>query len=201
MFEFSSMLARPSVTTKASPKPLLKLHLGNLPYKPNFYQQFIASHRRNMATASRIELDTAAAGVYHVPNITSEAGKVGSRLLQENHDKYHMFYDTGGFHNHIAHHLLTLYALGATPEEIQQGFDHNKTVQRPQYPVKNANVENMDDPEKFKGYLGKEQYFHDFEAFFRKEIEAKGWESVLNEHLFGRTEHAERILGRMFAGQ
>jgi hypothetical protein len=153
-----------------------------------------------MASASHIELDASAAGVYHVPSITSESGKVGSQLLQENHDKYHMYFNTGGFHNHIAHHLLTIYALGATPDELQQAFDTNKDYQREQYPVKERNVQSMADPDAFEKFLGKEQYFHDFEDFFRKEIEEKGWEAVVNEHVFARTEHSERILDRMLAG-
>ncbi|ETI24533.1 hypothetical protein G647_03902 [Cladophialophora carrionii CBS 160.54] len=153
-----------------------------------------------MATASHIELDPAAAGVYHVPDISAQAGKIGSQLLQENHDKFHIYFNNGGFHNHIAHHLLTIYALGAGPEEIQKAFDLNQSYQRPQFPIKERNVQSMDDPEEFKKFLGKEQYFHDFEAFFRKQIEEKGWEQVLNEQVFAKTEHAERILDRMFAG-
>ncbi|KAJ9602241.1 hypothetical protein H2200_013361 [Cladophialophora chaetospira] len=153
-----------------------------------------------MATASHIELDPAAAGVYHVPDISAQSGKIGSQLLQENHDRFHMYFNPSGFHNHIAHHLLTIYALGATPEELQKAFDTNKSYQRTQFPVKERNVEDMSDSEKFQKFLGKEQYFHDFEDFFRKEIEKKGWEDVLNEHVFSRTEHADRIFGRMFAG-
>ncbi|KAL2394054.1 Baeyer-Villiger monooxygenase dmxR6 [Exophiala dermatitidis] len=153
-----------------------------------------------MATAAHVELDPANAGVYHVPDIKAESSNIGSRLLQENHDKYHMYFNRSGFHNHIAHHLLTIYALGATPEEIQQAFDNNKTYQRPQYPVEKQNVQTMSDPEQFRKFLGKEQYFHDFEIFFRQEIEHKGWEAVLNEHVFAKTEHADRMLGRMFAG-
>ncbi|EXJ91997.1 hypothetical protein A1O3_00547 [Capronia epimyces CBS 606.96] len=153
-----------------------------------------------MATAAHVELSPATPGVYHVPDLTAESSKIGSQLLQENHDKYHMYFNRSGFHNHIAHHLLTLYALGATPDEIQRAFDNNKTMQRLQFPVETQNVQAMTDPDKFKEFLGKEQYFHDFEIFFRREIELKGWETVLIEHVFARTEHADRMLGRMFAG-
>ncbi|EXJ93831.1 hypothetical protein A1O1_02224 [Capronia coronata CBS 617.96] len=153
-----------------------------------------------MATAVHVELNPATAGVYHVPDITTESSKIGSQLLQENHDKYHMYFNRGGFHNHIAHHLLTIYALGATPDELQYAFDTNKTYQKPQFPVNKGNVQAMSNPDRFKQFLGKEQYFHDFEIFFRQEIEHKGWETVLNEHVFARTEHADRMLTRMFAG-
>ncbi|KAI1615430.1 hypothetical protein EDD36DRAFT_451342 [Exophiala viscosa] len=153
-----------------------------------------------MATAAHIELDPAQAGVYHLPDITLESSKIGSQLLQENHDRYHMYFNRGGFHNHIAHHLLTIFALGATPDEIQHGFDINKGYQRPQFPVEKQNVQEMSDPAKFKNFLGQEQYFHDYEIFFRKEMEDKGWETVLNEHVFSGGDHAESMLVRMFAG-
>ncbi|KEF63694.1 uncharacterized protein A1O9_01672 [Exophiala aquamarina CBS 119918] len=153
-----------------------------------------------MATASHIELNPASAGVYHAPEITSESGKVASQLLQENHDRYHMYFNPSGFHNHIAHHLLTIYALGATPGELNEAFDHNKGYQRPLPAVQDRIVEDMTDREKFKQYLGKERYFHDYADYFRKDIDEKGWEAVLNEHLFAGDEHAERLLTRLYAG-
>ncbi|KAL6241941.1 hypothetical protein RBB50_011186 [Rhinocladiella similis] len=153
-----------------------------------------------MATAAHIELDPAQAGVYHVPNISLQSSETGSKLLQYNSDHYHSFFNSAGFHNHIAHHLLTIYALGATPGEIQHAFDFNKGYQRKLPPVDKQNVQQMSRPDRFKEYLGKEQFFHDYEVFFRNEIEEKGWDTVLNEHVFARTEHSERMLVRMFAG-
>lgn len=178
---------RPSL----SPDSLL-LELGHLGNR---------TRRRTMATATHIELTPATAGVYHAPDISTQSAQIGSQLLQENHEKWHMYFNRDGFHNHIAHHLLTLYALGATPEEIQRGYDHNKSYQRPQLPVNEKNVEDMADRNKFKKFLGKEKYFHDYEVFFRKEIEQKGWEAVLTEQLFARDEHAETMLTRMYAGK
>lgn len=154
-----------------------------------------------MATASHIELNPASAGVYHAPDITSESGKVASQLLQENHDKHHMYFNRSGFHNHIAHHLLTIYSLGATPDELKRAFDQNKGYQRPLPAVQDRIVEDLADREKFKQHLGKEEYFHDYEVYFRKEIDEKGWEAVLNEHLFAGDEHAKRLLTRMYAGK
>ncbi|KIV86432.1 hypothetical protein PV11_02044 [Exophiala sideris] len=189
------MLSRPRLPGLTS-----TLHKLRPSASPAQIHHLRVSARRTMATAAHIELNPAQAGVYHLPNISSESSKIGSQLLQENHDRYHMFFNRSGFHNHIAHHLLTIYALGATPEEIQHGFDINKEYQRPQYPVEKQNVQEMSDPTKFKNFLGKEQYFHDYEIFFRKEIEEKGWETVLNEHVFAREDHAESMLVRMFAG-
>lgn len=51
-----------------------------------------------------------------------------------------------------------------------------------------------------KAYLGKEQHYPDFLAFFQREIDAKGWEAVLSEYLFAGTEAADDLLVRFFAG-
>ena len=84
------------------------------------------------------------------------------------------------------HHLLAIYALGATSEELQRAYDDNKGYQRKQYQVKERNVEDMSNNETFKKFLGKEQYFTDFQAFFQNEIDTKGWQKVLQEQLFAK---------------
>ena len=153
-----------------------------------------------MATASHIELTPATTGSYHVPDIKSQSCKIASDLLDKNHEKNHMYFNDDGFHNHIVHHLLTILALGATPEEIRKGFDNNNTYQRSQRPTKERNVEEMSDREQFKKFLGKQQYFTDFTNYFAREIERKDWQATLREHLFAGDEHAETLLKRMYAG-
>ncbi|KAI9881230.1 MAG: hypothetical protein M1823_006671, partial [Watsoniomyces obsoletus] len=58
----------------------------------------------------------------------------------------------------------------------------------------------MNSREKFKSFLGQRQHFHDFQVYFEKEIESKGWEATLREHLFAGDEHDEQLLKRMFSG-
>jgi hypothetical protein len=58
----------------------------------------------------------------------------------------------------------------------------------------------MHKPDRFKTYLGKEQYYHDFLVYFQKEIEKKSWKGVLNEYLFARDERADDLLARSYAG-
>jgi hypothetical protein len=102
--------------------------------------------------------------------------------------------------NHIAHHLLTLFALNASPAEIQKGYDDNVSYQRPPEPLEQSIVEDMHKPDRFKTYLGKEKYYHDFLVFFQKEIEAKSWQNVLNEYLFANDERSNDMLARLYAG-
>jgi hypothetical protein len=61
------------------------------------------------------------------------------------------------FHNHIAHHILTIFALGATPTEIQKAFDEDNSMQRSHFPVDDQIVHDMSDPAGFRKYLGQEK--------------------------------------------
>lgn len=153
-----------------------------------------------MASGSRVHLEATQEPQYYTKDLTVESAKTTSELLQVNHEKHHIFFNKSGFHNHIAHHLLTLFALGATPEEIQQGYDTNVSYQRPPEPLKDSIVDDMHEPDRFKTYLGKEKFYHDFLVYFQKEIERKTWQGVLNEYLFARDERADDLLARLYAG-
>ncbi|KAF2124120.1 hypothetical protein P153DRAFT_302625 [Dothidotthia symphoricarpi CBS 119687] len=153
-----------------------------------------------MATFSKIHLSPSQQLVFYVPGINLETADAANKLLQENHDKHHIFFNYAGFHNHIAHHLLTLFALNATPAELRQGWDDNVSYQRPPVPLKQSIVTDMHDPEKYKTYLGREKYYHDFLVFFKEEIAQKGWQEVLNEYIFGGDQRADDMLVRMFGG-
>ena len=102
--------------------------------------------------------------------------------------------------NHIAHHLLSLFALNATPAEIRQGWEDNVSYQRPPVSLKESIVTDMHDPKKYKTYLGSEKYYHDFLVFFQEEMDQKGWQEVLNEYVFKGDERANDMLVRMFSG-
>ena len=154
-----------------------------------------------MAFASHVQLEASQAPQYCTKNHTAESAKTASELLQVNHEKHRIFFKKSGFHNHIAyHHVLTLFALGATPEETQEGYDTNVSYQRTLEPLKYSIVDDMHKPDRFKTYLGKEQYYHDFLVFFHKKIEQKTWKGVLNEYLFAHDERADDLLARLYAG-
>lgn len=153
-----------------------------------------------MATSSKIYLSPALQPVFYLPGISPETADMTSKLLQENHEKHHIFFNNAGFHNHIAHHLLSLFALNATPTELQQGWDDNVSYQRPLVTLKQSIVTDMHEPKKYITYLGNEKYYHDFLVFFKEEIDQKGWQEVLNEYMFKGDERADDMLVRMFGG-
>lgn len=103
--------------------------------------------------------------------------------------------------DHIVHHVLTLYALGATPEQIQGQYDNNKSYQRSPEPVDNSIIEHLRDGSQFSRYLGNGRYYHDYLIFFQSQIDKKGYEDVINEYLLKGDERADDMLCRLYAGK
>jgi hypothetical protein len=115
--------------------------------------------------------------------------------------KHHIFFNKSGFHNHIVHHLLTLYGLGAPADVIEKRYRENASYQRPKMLSEDRPLEDLTKPEQFKKYLDNGKYYQDFLVFWQTEIEKKGWENVLNEYLFAEDEQSDGLLGRMYAGR
>ena len=153
-----------------------------------------------MATAFSIVLSPEETGVFGVQGLTKESAQKASEVLQENHDKHHIYFHGGVFHNHIAHHILTLFALGASPTVIEEQYRHNASYQLPQLPLDDRVVEDLHDPAKYLKYMGDENHYQDYLAFFQTEISKNGYEEVVNEYVLKGDTKADYLLGVMFAG-
>lgn len=103
--------------------------------------------------------------------------------------------------DHIVHHVLSLYALGASPEQIKAAYDRDSSYQRPVMPTKDEIVKSLSDKAGFTAAMGKEENYPNFLAFFQREISRRGLASVLKEHLFSRDECAESMMSRLFGGE
>lgn len=107
------------------------------------------------------------------PGISAEAGNMLVRLLKDNYEKYHIFFNEKGFHkyvtlivqlctcadrclparSHATHHLFAIYALGAPPSLLEAAYATHTVYQR--------NV--ADSPEEitsdnWKDHFGDEKY-------------------------------------------
>ena len=103
-------------------------------------------------------------------------------------------------HNHIVHHTLTLWALGAKPEVIRLHQERNAQYQRQSMVIQANLVEDLSIPHVFKRCLGREENFRNYERFFLKEINKKGYEAVLQKYLIGGDEVADDMLCRIYHG-
>lgn len=152
-----------------------------------------------MATARKIQITPDNTGLWKVPQDES-AAKKASELLQQDLEKHHVYFNDVGYHNHISHHILTLYGTGARPEHLQKAYEINASYQRPTMKLHEKVVKELKNWEEAKKHVGKEQYYPDFLAFFQNEIDKLGWEKVLSEYLFNGDEKSEDMLIRMVAG-
>lgn len=153
-----------------------------------------------MATATEIHLQPATdSGVFAVKT-TEDAARVASEVLQEDMENHHVFFNDQGFHNHIVHLVLSLFSLGASPDDIRNAYVRNKNYQKPAFPVDKTLVEAMRDTEKFKQGLFKKENYSNYLAFFQEEIDAKGVGAVLKEYVFAGDERAESMMSRLFGG-
>lgn len=103
-------------------------------------------------------------------------------------------------HNHIAHHDMTLWALGANPETLRSQHNRNALYQRGSMSIQDSLVLDMADPKVFKRCLAREENFRNFERFFLSQINEIGYEQVMQKYLFDESEVANDILCRMYMG-
>lgn len=136
--------------------------------------------------------------------VTPEAITECNRLLQKNHEEWHMFFrDTAG-HNHIVHSLLTVLCLGGTPEELSARYDDGTPIQRVMPSVDAdllAQLRDKSNPEALhKSLVGQVHQYHTYLEFFKGEIDEKGWRECILEYVLARTPVADLILARMYEG-
>ena len=103
--------------------------------------------------------------------------------------------------DHIVHCILTIYALGATPEEIQKVYDREASYQKSRYPIDEDVVTSLADRDTFKSHLGQQPHYSNYLLFFQREIKAKGVKQTLEEHLFANDEHANRLFALVYNGE
>jgi UDP-N-acetyl-D-mannosaminuronic acid transferase (WecB/TagA/CpsF family) len=51
-----------------------------------------------MASSSKIHLTPSQQPVFYLPGISPETAELTSELLQENHEKHHIFFNYAGYH-------------------------------------------------------------------------------------------------------
>jgi len=155
-----------------------------------------------MATPYNIHVKPHESGLLRFPQDDASADKV-SELLQKDLENHHVFFNTEGFHNHIPHHLLTLYGTGAGSSALQAAFSKNASYQIRASTPKSSIVEELqaDYPAAAPKYLGKGKHYAAFLRFFQAEMETKSWQDVLQEYVFKEDDAtAKDLYERLFAG-
>lgn len=152
-----------------------------------------------MASSSKINVRPQDSGLLGMTLGQNEAIKV-SELLQKDVDKHHVFFNASGFHDHIIHHLLTLYGTGASTKALQDAYDHNAGYQLKAMSPKEDVLQDLQHGEDWTDYLGKGRNYATFLRFFQREIERIGWQKVVSEYVFKDDARALNMQSRLFGG-
>ena len=155
---------------------------------------------RSLSSTSQVLLSDKHIGILGDANVDGASLDEANRLLQKNHEAWHMFFRDRAGHNHIAHSILTCLALGAAPEEIQRAYDDGVGIQRPIPDIDAQMVEKLSDDETMYEILGTITQYTTFLVFFERHIEEHGWKKTVNKFVFSRSKVAERMLARMYEG-
>ncbi|KAI9019194.1 hypothetical protein CLU79DRAFT_759030 [Phycomyces nitens] len=114
-----------------------------------------------------------------VPGTTTKSAALTENLLVENNKNHSLFFNERGFHNHTAHHILSLFALGASGKRIEGTYDLMSKTQRPYQPSSGSVTH-----ENFESKLGDIENDKEYIEFFLKEIKESGPTATLRRWLF-----------------
>ena len=150
--------------------------------------------------ASQVHLSPDHLGLARIEQSPPGSLETANKLLQRNHDQYHMYFRDVAGHNHISHSILSVLAMGGGPKQLQRAYDDGKGLQRDLPKLDHEAVKEMSNPGKFRSRMLQLPQYTNFLCFFEQEIEAKGWKTVLKEYCFSHTPVAEIMLSQLFEG-
>ncbi|PLN81049.1 hypothetical protein BDW42DRAFT_201013 [Aspergillus taichungensis] len=148
----------------------------------------------------RLPTDPRPTGIFEVRPFSAECAAKTAELIKTNNERYHLLIHNAGVHNHILHHLLALYAMGATPAQLDKAFLRGTISQKPAAAPNSQRVRNFGDPSQFLACVGDGRYYNDYCAFFQEEVERNGMAQTAKEYLFKGDERGEEMFRRFFGG-
>ncbi|KAJ2195571.1 hypothetical protein IW144_003384 [Coemansia sp. RSA 522] len=130
---------------------------------------------------AKMTLDHAPAGLY-LPGIDETTHKEAVRLCARDFLEHHVFFNDRGFHNHLNHHLLSVFSLGAPAKRLQEVFDQNKEILLPSHSPMDVDITT----ENFTEHFSNERCYPNYVSFFQRELDAAGdnWKAVACDYFF-----------------
>ncbi|PPR00337.1 hypothetical protein CVT24_004358 [Panaeolus cyanescens] len=135
-------------------------------------------------------------GSLNLPGITPLSKKTTEDLLLKDAEDHHCFFNTMGFHNHLSHHVLAAYDLGAPAAVLERIYEEEKKHQRPFYLEEKHRTDFVVTKENWTEHLGNENAYGAYVKFFEEEINVLGAKTFLETYML--TEDANKNGRRMF---
>ncbi|KAF7985836.1 hypothetical protein HWV62_514 [Athelia sp. TMB] len=145
-------------------------------------------------------------GLVNRAGITPQAQKQVEALLEDDRKRHHCYFNNIGFHNHLSHHLLAAYDLGASAKLLQAINDDASDGVKTLLPIQKSPSDHLETVtlSNWTQFLGKDNYYVAYLDFFLKEIEANGAAKTLESFIFNPeangngSEMFSRFLGGVF---
>ncbi|KAK7047455.1 hypothetical protein VNI00_006686 [Paramarasmius palmivorus] len=115
-----------------------------------------------------------------IAGATPESTQKLRDLLKLNHENWHIFYDEIGRHDHMTHHIIALWSLGADAKVLQAAYDLHVVLQ---VPVGGDKAERITKDNVFD-HLGDRTYYKAYMDFFTEVVREKGTAATLEEYIF-----------------
>ncbi|GLB45255.1 putative protein of unknown function (DUF4243) [Lyophyllum shimeji] len=136
------------------------------------------------------------------PGVNPESTAALRDVLRDNHEKWHIFVNDIGYHNHSTHRAIANWALGADGDLIRAGYEVDSASSRPAgespEPITLRN---------WKEHLGDDRYYAGYLAFFTNAIREQGTTAVLEKYIFSKDANVDsaastqpQVLNRFIGG-
>ncbi|KAI9490010.1 hypothetical protein BDB00DRAFT_839763 [Zychaea mexicana] len=114
-------------------------------------------------------------------------------LIVRNHETHDVFSDSAGHINHLSHHYLAAYSLGASMDKLQTIYDVYASYMRPRPPSIGVLTDKT-----YQQHLGNRDAYTSYLEYFTKEIEHRGMLDAIRFWMFHDNEKDNmlpRVLG------
>jgi hypothetical protein len=130
------------------------------------------------AINSKLDLDVKGAFKHAQNAFNKQSMDLVIKLIHEDAEHHHVFFNDEGFHNHLVHQLLADYSLGADMPRLKKAYNDNAVFQRPKRPAKSDFAWNS------LACLGNEDYYTNYVNFFLEEIQKMGIKRSIEHYIF-----------------
>ncbi|KAF9445187.1 hypothetical protein P691DRAFT_676137 [Macrolepiota fuliginosa MF-IS2] len=134
---------------------------------------------------------------YNWPGVSPGSTQALKEVLKDNHERWHIFFNEKGFHNHASHRSLAIWSLGADPAIIRAGYKTDCGLQRPAYKSPEEITE-----ENFAQHLGDERFWDAYLNFFTDRVRKDGIDKTFETFIFSKKYNIgkEEMLTRFMSG-
>lgn len=117
-------------------------------------------------------------GTFSLSGSTDESAKKLLEKLRDNYVKWHAHFDSRGFHNHLTHHLIAIYGLGASAPLIEAA-NETHMYQKPAFASPGPITE-----ENFIEHIGDLNYYDSYLKFFSAYVLGHTPVETINRFIF-----------------